>query len=99
MKRFDVEQFLSLTMVLATAGAVGVGVYSNRGAEPEPEPKPAVALSDEAFPQAEPDEPDPVASPVVAAPPSGALAPMPTLDAAPELLDAAPGPQVEGMDW
>jgi hypothetical protein len=100
MKGFDVEQFLMLTMVLATAGAVGVGIYSTRGDDEAPAAaQSAEAAEEEAFPEAAPEAP--VAAPAEVAPvaPAAPLAPVPSLDAAPEVLDEAPGPQVEGMSW
>ncbi len=106
MQRFDLEQFLMLTMVLATAGAVGVGVYSTRGDDEGPATvEHAETAVEEAFPEAEPEASAPVAAPA-AAPAAAAgvngaapLAPMPSLDAAPEVLDEVPGPQVEDMSW
>lgn len=72
--RFDLEQFLALTMALGTVGAVGVAVYSSQeahaesaqvaGAEPTTE-------EDEPFPQAPPEPERPATpAPVSAAPPS-----------------------------
>lgn len=102
MKSFDVEQFLMLTMVLATAGAVGVGIYSARADNQAPATvEGAEAAGEEAFPEAEAEAPATVATPtpgpIVA--PAAPLTPMPSLDAAPEVLDEVPGPQVEDMSW
>ena len=99
--RFDLEQFLALTMALGTVGAVGVAVYSSQeahaesaqvaGAEPTTE-------EDEPFPQAPPEPERPATpAPVSAAPPSPP--PIPDFDAPDEELEAAPGPQVESMSW
>lgn len=100
--RFDLEQFLALTMALSTAGAAGVAIYTSRATPAEARAAEAGAedeWDDEAFPQAEP-EPEPSASSAVAAPPPVATpAAVPALDAAPEELEAAPGPTVEGMSW
>ncbi|MEX1368645.1 MAG: hypothetical protein AB1Z98_36290 [Nannocystaceae bacterium] len=99
--RINVEQFLALTMALGTAGAVGVAVYSNHEARAEAEAEPAAepaesVEAEEPFPEAPPDPP-PAATPAPAMGPSPA--PMPSFDAEPEQLDAAPGPQVESMNW
>ncbi len=95
--RFDLEQFLALTVALGTAGAVGVAVYTNMEARAEAaESAPVTAPDDievddtDDWPSA--DLTPPVVAPTPPAPPS----PMPALDAAPEALEAAPGPQVEG---
>ena len=76
--RFDLEQFLTLTMALGTVGAIGVATYTNMESraeaaqtsteEPAPEPEP--------FPEAEPDPPPaPAAEPAPTKAP--AAAPMP----------------------
>lgn len=110
MKLFDLEQFLMLTMALATAGAVGVGVYSTRGAAADGTAEEAPTSgenAEEVFPEA---APEPAAADVktgaldadataAASAPGIAAEPMPRLDAAPELLDEVPGPQVEDMQW
>jgi hypothetical protein len=108
MQRFDVEQFLMLTMVLATAGAIGVGIYSTRGDdEGVAEEENAAAAMEEVVPEAK-AEAKAAAAPVAASTrvaPAAAVAvappaaPMPSLDAAPEVLDEVPGPQVEDMSW
>lgn len=108
MKRFDVDQFVMLTMVLATAGAVGVGVYSARGDDEAGAAEGAagdVDVDDDAFPEAEP-EPAVKTAKMVVAPVEAAdsvagvgAGVMPPLDAAPEVLDEVPGPQVESLTW
>jgi hypothetical protein len=101
MKRFDIDQFMTLTMVLATAGAVGAAVYSTRGDDDAHAAGPASAVEarhEEPFPEAEPDPPVKPAERVVAASEEGAAV-MPALDAAPEVLDELPGPQVESATW
>lgn len=96
--RFDLEQFLALTMALGTAGAVGVAVYSSQDAAPAPHADAATAepAEEEPFPEA---EDDPAPTTMAASTPSPVPTPIPALDAAPDELDAAPGPQVETMSW
>lgn len=109
MKRFDLDQFVMLTMVLATAGAVGMGVYSTRGDADAAAASAAVeadAESEQRFPEADP-EPVMATAKNVGEPKQVTAAPdtrvsagvMPPLDAPPEVLDEAPGPQVETMTW
>lgn len=100
--RFDLEQFLALTMALGTAGALGVAVYTSHTTPAEAHPSEGVeAVEDEPFPEAEddPPAPAPVAPAPATTPTPAPVAPMPALDAAPEELEAAPGPQVESMMW
>lgn len=94
--RFDLEQFLAATVALGTAGAIGVAVYSNQATSEAPAPTSTAAATEEEepFPEA-PPLPDP--PPKAEAPPSPP--PMPALDAPSEELDAAPAPQMEGMNW
>lgn len=98
--RFDLEQFLALTMALGTAGAVGVAAYTNYEARAEAaqsdEAEHAPAEAEEEFPEAEPEPERPPAPPPAAAP---TPEPMPAFDAPEEELDAAPGPQVESFNW
>ncbi|MCX4242878.1 hypothetical protein [Paraliomyxa miuraensis] len=97
--RFDLEQFLALTMALGTAGALGVAVYSSQDATAaSPQSVAAPPDGDEPFPEAE-DEPAPRSTENVALAPAPEPTPVPALDAAPEELEAAPGPQVETMIW
>ena len=55
--RFDLEQFLALTVALGTAGALGVAVYSSQDATAAPPPAPtANHTQDEPFPEAETEQ-------------------------------------------
>lgn len=95
--RFDLEQFLALTVALGTVGAVGVAVYTNhqpRAQAASANTEAVASEEDEPFPEAEPEPVRPPAPPAAAAPEPP---PMPAFDAPDEELEAAPGPQVEGM--
>ncbi|MEM7159880.1 MAG: hypothetical protein AAF799_43975 [Myxococcota bacterium] len=97
--RIDLEQFLALTMTLGAVGAVGAGVYTNRASTETVDTTEAESTAEEEeepMPEAEPRPPRPAEPAPTAAPEPE---PTPQLDADPDILDAAPGPQVESMNW
>jgi hypothetical protein len=100
--RFNLEQFLALTLALGTAGAIGAAVYTSRSGSDDDadQADPDERAKDEPFPEADDDPaptPAPKAAPVATPPPP--VKPMPALDSPPEVLDDVPGPEVESMSW